>query len=235
MPFLCGDCPRCGTQKVTFDVPRMALQPDINYGWQHHAEAFAICRHCSKSAVFLVKQTVTSYKDVFCDLRAFVELRESLNNGLEIVRPILLRDREARICPAHLPSPVEAALKEAFACVTVQCWTAAGAMFRKGIDLATAPLLPSEDIDGLNGHIRRTLGARIPWLIKTGRVAKDLEGLAQCLREDGNDAAHLHFLAEHDALDLQDFAVALFERMFTEPGKLQAAEKRRSERRQSAA
>jgi hypothetical protein len=58
-----------------------------------------------------------------------------------------------------------------------------------------------------------------------------LVGLSDCIREDGNDAAHRGALGKPDAEDIQDFTVALLERMYTEPERLKLAEKRRQERR----
>lgn len=74
-------------------------------------------------------------------------------------------------------------------------------------------------------------GLRLPWLFKNGLLPRDLEQLAACVREDGNDGAHAGTLKKPDAEDLLDFTTALLERMFTEPAKLKAAKERRDQRR----
>jgi hypothetical protein len=105
-------------------------------------------------------------------------------------------------------------------------------MFRACVDLATRPLLPEGDLDGLNSRVRRDLGLRLPWLFKNGLLPKDLAGLSSCIREDGNDGAHQGTLTREDAEDLLDFTRSLLERLYTEPGKLLAAGERREKRRQ---
>ncbi len=104
-------------------------------------------------------------------------------------------------------------------------------MFRKCLDLATRPLLPEGEITGLNSRVRRDLGLRLPWLFENGKLPPDLKTLAECIREDGNDAAHSGALTKDDALDLMEFAEAVLERLFTEPEKLRQAEIRRVARR----
>jgi hypothetical protein len=106
-------------------------------------------------------------------------------------------------------------------------------MFRKAIDLATAPLIPPEEAVGLTNKIRRDLGLRLPWLFNNGKLPNDLRELSHCIREDGNDAAHAGFLGKEDALDLMDFTRALLERMITEPKRLELAKERRDARRKS--
>jgi hypothetical protein len=53
---LVADCPRCGAKKITFDVTQEHLL-GLKYDWQHHYEAFAICRNCHRSTVFFLVQS----------------------------------------------------------------------------------------------------------------------------------------------------------------------------------
>jgi hypothetical protein len=71
-------------------------------------------------------------------------------------------------------------------------------------------------------------------LFDNGMLPLDLRELAKCVREDGNDGAHVGNLTEQDAEDLLDFTVTLLERLITEPRKLQLAETRRIKRREAA-
>jgi hypothetical protein len=115
--------------------------------------------------------------------------------------------------------------------VVTNCPNAAGAMFRLAVDLTTRPLLPPEDAPEPNRRVRRDLGLRLPWLFANGLIPKELACLSNCIREDGNDAAHAGTLTMEDALDLQDFTSTLLERMFTGPERLRLAEERRAKRR----
>jgi hypothetical protein len=105
-------------------------------------------------------------------------------------------------------------------------------MFRLVIDLTTRPLLPeSEDQGRPNRKVCRDLGLRLPWLFQNGRLPLDLQELSHCIREDGNDGAHIGALTMPDALDLQDFTDALLERLYSEPERLKQAKARRDQRR----
>lgn len=115
--------------------------------------------------------------------------------------------------------------------MTVECWNAAGTMFRTCVDLATRPLLPTEETAGLSHRTRRDLGLRLPWLFDNAKLPNDLRDISACIREDGNDGAHQGTLVKEDAEDLLDFTVALLERLFTEPRRLEIAKERRAERR----
>lgn len=131
-----------------------------------------------------------------------------------------------------MPERLANVFKEAETCLTVGCWNAAGSMFRACVDLATKPLLPKEETPGLNHRTRRDLGLRLPWLFDNGRLPNDVREISSCIREDGNDGAHQRTLTKEDAEDLLDFTVALLERLFTEPRRLEIAQERRKERRE---
>jgi hypothetical protein len=75
------------------------------------------------------------------------------------------------------------------------------------------------------------LGLRLQWLFESDHLDPGLRSLADCLKEDGNDGAHDGTLTREEATDLLDFAHVLLERVYTDPGKLEQAEKRRLERR----
>jgi hypothetical protein len=72
--------------------------------------------------------------------------------------------------------------------VAVGNWNAAGTMFRSAIDLATRPMLPTEEVEGLNKKMRRDLGLRLPWLFAKGLIPGDLRELSSCVHQDGKTA-----------------------------------------------
>lgn len=92
-------------------------------------------------------------------------------------------------------------------------------------------MLPIEEVHGLNNKTRHDLGLRLPWLFDNGILPDGLRGLSTCIREDGNDGAHQGTLTREDAEDLLDFTIALLERLFTEPKRLEQAKERRERRR----
>ena len=118
--------------------------------------------------------------------------------------------------------------------MAVNCFNAAGTMYRLCLDLATRDLLPVENADGLNSKIRFSLGLRLQWLFNNGKLPSGLQDLSSCVKEDGNDGAHEGTLTKPDADDLQDFTIALLERIYTEPRRIEAAKERRDARRTAA-
>ena len=108
-------------------------------------------------------------------------------------------------------------------------------MFRLCVDHATVALLPEANENGLNSAVRRSLGLRLEWLFANGRLPEALRDLSHAVKEDGNDGAHAGILQEQDAEDLLDFTVALLERLYTEPKRIELAIARRAARRDAAA
>ena len=145
-----------------------------------------------------------------------------------------LKDNSTIEPPEHIPEQIEAVFREGATCLAVQCFNAAGTMFRLCIDLVTRSLLPKDETDGLNHRTRRDLGLRLPWLFENGILPEALRELSTCVREDGNDGAHAGTLSKDDAIDLLDFTMLLIERIFTEPERLRLAQERREQRRKDA-
>jgi hypothetical protein len=225
-----ANCPRCGTARITFDVTALVLT-DHRYGWQHIFEAFSVCRNCSRSTIFVIEE------DMGHDIQLFnnsspLKVKDSLNNYFSARGFINLKDMATVKPPDHVPERIVNVFEEAATCLTVGCWNAAGSMFRACVDLATRPLLPEEETPGLNHRTRRDLGLRLPWLFDNGRLSNEVREISTCIREDGNDGAHQGTLTKEDAEDLLDFTVALLERLFTEPRRLEIAQERRKERRE---
>jgi hypothetical protein len=160
-----------------------------------------------------------------------LKVEGSLNNYFDVGGHVSLKDEGTIDVPEHVPENIENVFREGTTCLNVGCWNAAGTMFRMCVDLATRAMLPSEDIEGLNRKTRRDLGLRLPWLFENGKLPENLRDLSSCIREDGNDGAHQGTLNKEDAEDLLDFTVALLERLFTEPRRLEIAKERRERRR----
>jgi hypothetical protein len=232
MPELVANCPRCGAQQHTCDVVAM-LPTVMQHGWQHWYEAFAVCRNCSRSTVFVLSEDTGHDIHIFED-KSPMKLTESLNNYFRIDGYVSQKDADAVDPPDHVPSDIGKIFKEATTCYAARCWNAAGCMFRTCLDLATRPMLPDGEAEGLNSKTRRDLGLRLPWLFANGRLPSDLQDLSTCVREDGNDGAHQGTLTKVEADDLLDFTIAMLERIFTEPKRIQLATKRREERRRGS-
>lgn len=227
MSELVANCPRCGAREMTFDLFGQ-IPTIIAYGWKHHCEAFCVCRSCIRSTVFTLSQKDYEKDEQFAKLSSYPA---AINRIADIEGYICLKDIASKKPPEHLPPNVESAFREGAACLTIGCHNAAGTMFRLCIDLATLPMLPEEEVNGLNAKTRHDLGLRLPWLFDNGRLPEALRELSSCIKDDGNDGAHQGTLTVDDARDILDFTFVLLERIFTEPKRLELARERREARR----
>jgi hypothetical protein len=225
MAELVANCPRCGAQSITHDVKVFNFLHKDGYSGEHQYEVFGICRRCSKGTIFVVvggelDQTMKG---------------QALNQYVKVEAFINIKDQATVAPPDHVPPNIAKVFREAAACLSVECWNAAGTMFRLCVDLATRPMLPQEGAEGgPNAKTRRDLGLRLPWLFDNNKLPENLRALSAAIREDGNDGAHQGTLTKVDAYDLLDFTTALLERVFTEPKQIELAEQRRQQRRAPA-
>lgn len=230
MSELVADCPRCGSKKITFDLTQQH-HVRTRYNWQRWYEAFCVCRHCGRSTVFVLSQNTTADTKIVHE-NGLLNLTGSVNGYMDIEGCITLKDFGAQSPPEHLPEDIKVVFEEGAKCLAVDCYNAAGTMFRLCLDLATRSKLPSEEIEGLNAKTRRTLGLRLPWMFDHGLLPEALKELSSCVKDDGNDGAHAGTLGKPDAEDLLEFTVALLERLYTEPEQLRLAKLRREKRHQ---
>lgn len=230
MSELVADCPRCSATRTTFDV-LAETAVGKRYDWQTINEAFCVCRHCGKSTIFVLADSGVSERDFIKNSGGVAAVKGSIARFARVETFISMKDAASTVPPEHLPDDILRAFVEGATCKAVKCYNAAGTMFRLCIDLATRPLLPEADENGLNRKVRRDLGLRLPWLIDHGHLSSGLKELSSCVKEDGNDGAHAGNLTEEDSEDLLDFTSALLERMFTEQKRLELAKQRCEERR----
>ena len=228
MSELVADCPRCRSKKITFDLLCYILT-GIEYAWQHYCEAFCICRACNHSTVFILSQNDPKHKDHFT--KELIKLPIAVNQVATVEGHISLKNMASEHPPEHLPKNIEAAFREGASCLSIACYNAAATMFRLCIDLATKAMLPTDNEEGLNESIRRSLGLRLAWMFDHHLLPEALRDLSSCIKDDGNDGAHEGSLGENDARDILEFTYVLLERIYTEPKRLELAKERRTARR----
>jgi hypothetical protein len=232
MSQLVANCPRCRSQKITFDVLH---QNHVNtkHGWQYWFEAFCVCRHCGRSTVFILSQKSEPTLDYLHET-PLSSVPGSVNQYAEVEGFVSHKDTAASPPPEHLPPDIDAAFREGATCMATGCFNAGATMFRLCIDHATRAFLPADNVDGLTQNIRRSLGLRLGWLFDHHKLPDGLKELSQCIKEDGNDGAHAGTLKEEDAEDIEDFTFELLERLYTEPQRLALAKQRRDDRRKTS-
>ena len=224
---LIHDCPRCGVKKLTFDVAGV-IYIRKNDPREKYAEVFSCCRECGHGTIFILSDESNNHL-----IRDHNIMRKNgnLNGYCSMDGIVNFAEFHTIDPPSHLPPDVQNAFSEGARAYAAECWNAAACMFRASIDIATRGLLPKGDVDDLDDRTRRSLARRLKWLFDSRILQRDLEGLASCVKEDGNDAAHSTTLDKVDAIDLLEFTVALLERIYTEPEKIKLADQRRKERR----
>jgi Domain of unknown function (DUF4145) len=223
MAELVANCPRCGAKSITFDV--MAFNPlgKDSYSGASEYEAFGICRHCTTGTTFVIDGGPDEPQSI---------KGQALNEHFKVRGFINIKNLATVAPPEHVPANIANVFREAATCLAVECWNAAGTMFRLCVDLATGPMLPDEGTaGGPNAKVRRDLGLRLPWLFENGKLPAELHELSAVIKQDGNDGAHQGTLTEADARDLLDFTTTLLERVYTQPKKLELARGRQQQRR----
>lgn len=227
-----ADCPRCGYDKVTFDIVGSTII-GVQFEWQKVFELFGVCRHCRLGTI-LQATDIDPERAENTSRMDLANIRGNLNGWINVYGYVSEKDIEAEPSPEHLPNKIEQYFNEGAKCMAVGCFNAGGTMFRLCLDTATKEILDSISANAeIPKKIRYSLGFRLEWLLQNGYLDKGLEELAECVKEDGNDGAHDGSLTEADAEDLHDFTVALLERLYSEPAKLAAAKERRAARRQA--
>lgn len=224
------DCPRCRVKKTTLEC-LSCVPTSENPDGTKNGEVFCLCRSCFRSIVLDVtpRWEMRELSDqLIRGKKKFSELDGAIDPFFSINRVVSVYGAIAAI-PDFIDPPVAAVLKEGNTCYSVQCFNAAGAMYRLALDLATKPLIPDDEPPATK--IQRSLGLRLQWLFDNGRLPVELKTLAECIQQDGNDGAHDGTLTKEDALDLQDFALEMCRRLYTEPERLRLAEERRKRRR----
>jgi hypothetical protein len=194
-------------------------------------EAFAVCRRCHRGTTFVLRELDTHPESRIFENKSPLDVKDALNKYFTVRGFVSIKDQATVAPPEHVPPNIANAFREGATCLAVECWNAAGTMFRLCVDLATRPMLPEEDVPGLNKKTRRDLGLRLRWLFDNEKLPAALRELSTAVREDGNDGAHQGTLTKEDAQDLLDFTIALLERLYTEPTQLALAKERREARR----
>jgi len=223
---LVADCPRCGAKKMTFDL--FASVP----GLEPMCEAFCQCRRCFRSTIFLVtNDRAINRSHQHQDL---VNALKYAPGEVQVIRPLSLADVLTELPPLHVPEDISSIFVEASRCLAIGCMNAAGTMCRLCLDLATKRRMADLDLESPNKWTQEKLGPRLAWLFEHKALPASMKGLADCIKEDGNDGAHEGTLGAAEAGDLHDFTRQLLVHLYSNDGQIREAESRRMARRAAA-
>ncbi len=181
MPILVYDCPHCGASKMTFTSH--GSHRDQQGIWN----ALFLCHNCEKG---IVARLSGARGQDFNGCRG-----NPLQNGYRL---LAVHPSPTRLeAPPHVPEKLRDEYVEGLRVLRGKNFKSAGMMFRRVLEMATKSLSSDEK--------EKTLYERIAHLENTGKITAGLRGLADCIRDDGNEATHEEEYDERKTGQLQEF------------------------------
>lgn len=232
------DCPSCGAKNQTLDVKGYNPLQSPEIVW----EFFCVCRKCKSGCCLRGiirtnlqgKLKINPNKLVNSIPQLVSETLKIGNQDLgdfftgfyhKVIIPETLQH------PQYLPPKLETIFIEATKCLALDCYNAAGSMFRLCLDITTKQILEENaHLSPSNNH-KSSIHSRLNWIFEKQILNTNLEELSRCIKDDGNDAAHDGSLGKDDAYDLYDFTFELLEQIFTQRERVRLARERRQLRR----
>ncbi|MEX0957334.1 MAG: DUF4145 domain-containing protein [Rhizobiaceae bacterium] len=205
MGFLVRDCVRCGTSKVQMIARGFVQFDSLNF------EVFVVCQSCMRGSIYRGQPQNNP-----------VEHPGVLDTGRHYDREPVLIHVAAPKLPDTVPTRIADLFHEAAVCRRSNHYEAAGAIFRKTIDVATKHLFAT-DPRLIDRKAAEALRSRIKALGEMKILDEDIVELADVAALDGNDAVHDAdpYTAE-EAEALEDLTSDLLDRLFIRPAKLAA-------------
>lgn len=196
------NCPHCLARGAGFET---------RYQWpspkgRDYANVLAVCGVCKSGMIIL------SYAEeaTHADLISHDTIYPGSNFAIRATWP-----RFTGQCPAKVPDNVASFYDQGLENLSTGRWDAAGAMFRKSLDVATKMIAPDKR--------SKTLYSRINELVSEGRLTEAMGKWSHEIRLDGNDAVHDEEPeTERDATVSQRFTEALLTYTFTLPAMVEA-------------
>lgn len=208
MAFFVRDCVRCGVRNVSHFLMCQSSQ-EGEYEW----EVAGACAACAKLSVYSARMPNAGIQP-----QAF--------SGL--VPDNFLGDVAVRIATTamplseHVPERVAGLFREANECRQMGWYDAAGAIFRKTLDVATKHIY-SHDPRLAQKEPAQALRVRIKSLGEMKILEPDIVELADVAALDGNDATHdVDPYTRGEAEALEDLTFDLLDRLFVRPAKVAA-------------
>jgi hypothetical protein len=203
------DCPHCLTRGAGFEV---------TYQWRpggiQDANLLAICGICKGG------MTVQSYFRTGGNAHPDL-VRDHVNYPGDRYRIVETWPKFVAHCPADVPANVESFYNQGLENLAAGRWDAAGAMFRKSLDVATKIIAPDKR--------SKNLYTRINELVSEGVLTTAMGEWSHEIRLDGNDAVHDEEPeTEADATISQRFTEALLTYSFTLPAMVEENRSKRT-------
>jgi len=203
------DCPHCGTRKAGFQFACFWFQREIS----HFGNSLAICAVCDLGLLLFTADTGSSR-------HADLVNTTGISFPGERFRILKTWPQAAIEAPDHVPPNVSAFYGQGLENYSASRFDAAGAMFRKSLDVATRIL------DEFSRSIR--LFQRIEKLFDAGLITSSMRDWSHEIRLDGNDAVHDDEPeTAEDALATLKFTEAFLTYTFSLPAMVQENRRKR--------
>lgn len=135
--------------------------------------------------------------------------------------PVRIATASAELSP-HIPERIAGLFREANECRQMTWYEAAGAMYRKTLDVATKYIYTHDARLG-EKQPAQALRVRIKSLGEMKILDEDIVELADVAALDGNDATHdVDPYTKEEAEALEDLTLDLLDRLFVRPAKIAA-------------
>lgn len=205
MGFLIRDCFRCGTKGVQMTAKGFVKYDNLNF------EVFFGCQVCDRGSIYRGQPQVNP-----------LEAQARLDRGRHFdAEPVMVEVSPPAISK-EIPARIRDLFVEAALCRRTRRYEAAGAIFRKTIDVASKHLYATDArLTGRNPA--DALRSRLKALGDLKILDEEIVELADVAALDGNDAVHdvdPYTAAEAEALE--DLTSDLLDRLFVRPAKLAA-------------
>lgn len=210
MAFFVRDCVRCGVKKVQHHVTGAGRIG--NFAW----EVAGQCSSCHQLSIYGWRTRSSS-----------VEVANfgagTIENDATVLSNIPVRIATTAITISeHVPERIANLFREANECRQMTWYEAAGAMYRKTLDVATKHIYSHDP--RLEGKApAQALRVRIKSLGEMKILEEDIVELADVAALDGNDATHdIDPYTADEAEALEDLTQDLLDRLFVRPARLAA-------------
>ncbi|KQV81322.1 DUF4145 domain-containing protein [Rhizobium sp. Root1220] len=209
MAFFVRDCVRCGVRRVQHHVV------GSNRLDSHNHEVAASCADCDQISIYNWSGPDGSTLPI------------AFKGSIEYNSTCLDEDAvriatTAMELSQYIPDRIADLFREANECRQMTWYEAAGAMYRKTLDVATKHIY-THDPRLAEREAAQALRVRIKSLGEMTILEHDIVELADVAALDGNDATHdVDPYTREEAEALEDLTLDLLERLFVRPAKIAA-------------
>lgn len=211
MGFFVRDCVRCGVKRVQHMVVG-----ECRYNSVYEREVCGVCADCRLLSIY--RWESPSQNATAVGTQGNIEDHEQASLSSDPIRIATT----AMELSEHIPERIAGLFREAIECRQMTWYEAAGAMYRKTLDVATKHIYSHDP--RLAGKVpAQALRSRIQGLGGLKILDGDIVELADVAALDGNDATHdVDPYTKEEAEALEDLTLDLLDRLFVRPAKIAA-------------